>query len=372
MSESSYRRRLGSFLAEADVAINGDRPWDIQVHDSRFFRRALAQGSLGIGEAYMDGWWDCERLDELGSHVLRAELETKMLSAGDYLAVLKAKFSNLQKPTRARKVGKHHYNMGNKLYRLMLDKRMLYSCGYWRDADSLDEAQEAKLALACRKLRLQPGMRVLDIGCGWGGAAQYMAESYQVQVVGITVSEEQAQAAEERCQGLPVEIRMQDYREVSGRFDRICSFGMFEHVGYKNYGIFMQAARDLLEPDGLFLLHTIGGNLSVFHTDRWIEQYIFPNSMLPSPAQIAKAAEGRFVIEDWHNFGADYDTTLMSWYRNFRDNWDLLKEDYDQRFYRMWTYYLLLSAGGFRARINQLWQIVLSPNGVPGGYESIR
>ena len=249
---------------------------------------------------------------------------------------------------------------------------MIYTCAYWRKADTLDAAQEAKLSLVCDKLDLKPGMRVLDIGCGWGGLARFLAERHQVEVAGITVSKPQAEFAREICRGLPVEIRLQDYRELEGHYDRVVSLGMFEHVGVKNYRTFMRVARAHLEPDGLFLLHTIGSLRSNRDADAWIGRYVFPNSMLPSAAQICDAVEGRFVIEDWHNFGADYDTTLMHWCENFERGWPELAPRYGERFRRLWRYYLLSCAGTFRARRNQLWQIVLSPKGVPGGYRSLR
>jgi cyclopropane-fatty-acyl-phospholipid synthase len=279
---------------------------------------------------------------------------------------------NLQRRSRAFQIGERHYDIGHDLFSHMLDKRLIYSCGYWKNASTLDEAQEAKLDLVCRKLHLTPGMRVLDIGCGWGGTAKFAAERYGVEVVGVTVSEEQANFAKELCRGSPVEIRLQDYRDVVGTFDRVLSLGMFEHVGPKNYLTFMSIARNSLADTGLFLLHTIGRNRSGSTTDPWLERYIFPNSMLPSARQICGAIEGSFVLEDWHNFGADYDKTLLNWCDKFDENWDALKRHYDQRFYRMWKYYLLSSAGAFRARKSQLWQLVLSPQGVPGGYRSPR
>jgi cyclopropane-fatty-acyl-phospholipid synthase len=320
----------------------------------------------------MDGWWDCERLDEFFTRILAAELDTKVEPWKDAWRVLRARLVNLQRPSRAFQIGRRHYDIGNDLFARMLDKRMIYSCGYWKDASTLDDAQEAKLDLVCRKLGLQPGMRVLDIGCGWGGTAAFAAERYGVSAVGITVSEEQVKLARERWRGLPVEFRLQDYRDLDGAFDRILSIGMFEHVGRKNYDTFMRVVRSHLADDGLFLLHTIGGNRSVSRNDPWSERYIFPNSMLPSARQIAAAIEGTFVLEDWHGFGADYDTTLMHWHRNVERHWGELKDRYDERFHRMWTYFLLSSAGGFRARKDQLWQLVLSPHGVPGGYRAPR
>ncbi len=372
MGRDSLREKAERLLSFADVVIGGGRAWDVEVHHERALARVLAQGSLGLGESYMDGWWDCDQLDEFVHRILRAELETRVKPWAGFLGGLKARLIDLQKGSRAFQIGQRHSDIGNDLYLRMLDNRMIYSCAYWNHASTLDEAQEAKLDLVCRKLGLQPGMRVLDIGCGWGGTAQFAAERYQVEVVGITVSEEQVRYGRDLCRGLPIEIRLQDYRDLEGTFDRILSLGMFEHVGCKNYAAFMGVVRRCLKDDGLFLLHTIGANRALTKVDPWLERYIFPNSMLPSAKQICAAGAGLFVLEDWHSFGADYDKTLMHWFRNFDENWDSLKGDYDERFYRMWKYYLLFCAGSFRARRNQLWQIVLSPKGVPGGYRAPR
>jgi len=370
MPESTFRHRIAGLLDLAGIRIDGPDPHDIRVHDPRLFGRVLAGGSLALGEAYMDGWWDCRRLDEFFARVLRARLDDRVRSRTWLWAALKARLLNRQTLRRAARMARHHYDLGNDLYRRMLDRRMIYSCGFWSGARDLDEAQERKLELVCRKLGLGPGMRVLDIGCGWGGAARYAAERYGVEVVGITVSRRQAELAREVCAGLPVEIRLQDYREVTGTYDRIFSLGMFEHVGPRNHRAFMEVVRRCLAPDGLFLLHTIGGNRSVRRTEAWMDRYIFPGSVLPSARDIAGAAEGLFVLEDWHGFGPDYDRTLMQWYRNFLDGWNELKSRYDERFRRMWTYYLLSCAGSFRARRNQVWQVVLSSAGVVGGYRA--
>jgi cyclopropane-fatty-acyl-phospholipid synthase len=368
MSSNKSRQKIERLLSLADIQIGGGRPWDLQVHHDRFYERVLAEGSLGLGESYLDAWWDCDRLDEFFYRILRIDLESKIKQRLRFIDVLQAKLVNFQKPSRAFEIGQRHYDVGNDLYRCMLDKHLVYSCAYWKDTSTLDEAQEAKLDLVCRKLNLQPGMRVLDIGCGWGGTAKFAAQHYHVEVVGITVSEEQVKCANELCRDLPVEICLQDYRGLEGRFDRILSIGMFEHVGYKNYLTYMRVVREHLRNDGLFLLQTIGRNRSGSTTDRWISRYIFPNSMLPSAKQICAAIEGLFVIEDWQSFGSDYDKTLMNWFRNFHENWDSLAKNYGERFYRMWKYYLLSCAGSFRARQNQLWQSVLSPRGVEGGY----
>ena len=372
MFQSHFHRKIEDLLALADVQIDGDRPWDIQVHDGNLYRRILASGSLGLGEAYMDGWWDCERMDDFFHRVLRAGLEGRLKEWTQVWSILQAKLFNLQKISRAYQIGQRHYDIGNELYERMLDRRMIYSCGYWRETADLDEAQEAKLDLVCRKLELKEGMRLLDIGCGWGGTAKFAAESYGAEVVGITVSEEQVELGQKICLGLPVEIRLQDYRDLNEQFDRILSIGMFEHVGVKNYRAFMQTVSRCLKEDGLFLLHTIGRNWSTFRNDPWMERYIFPNSMLPSAKQISAASEGLFTLEDWHNFGADYDRTLMAWFANFEAGWEEIKAQYDERFHRMWKFYLLASVGTFRSRQNQLWQVVLSPTGVEGGYRAPR
>jgi len=366
------RARVAQLLAMAGVRVDGDAPWDMRVHDSRVHARIVAHGSLGLGEAYMDGWWDAEDLDGFLFRVLDARLDGRVGGIDDAALYVQSKFMNLQNSLRARVVGERHYDLGNDLFRSMLGQRMVYSCGYWKNADDLDTAQEAKLDLVCRKLGLAPGMRVLDIGCGWGEALEFAATHYGVSGVGVTISNEQAQFARDLCAGLPVEIRLQDYRELDERFDRIWSIGMFEHVGVKNYRNYFEVTRRCLADDGLNLVHTIGGNESTNHTDPWIEKYIFPNSMLPSAMQIGAAHEGLFVMEDWHNFGADYDRTLMAWRANFESAWPGLRDEYGERFYRMWRFYLSASAATFRCRRNQLWQIVLSPNGVTQGYPSLR
>ena len=366
-----FEERAARLLEPADVQLDGNRPWDIRINHPGFIRRVMLQGTLGLGEAYMDGWWDCDQLDELFYRLAKANVDR---AVHDWRALLLQGISriiNLQTRRRARRVGERHYDLGNELFERMLDPRMLYSCGYWREARTLAEAQEAKLELIAKKLQLEPGMKVLDIGCGWGGAAAFLAERYGVEVTGVTISREQWEYAKGRWLDLPVKFLLQDYRDVTGTFDRAYSIGMFEHVGVRNYAEYMRVVRGLLKPDGLFLLHTIGRNESARHTNPWIAKYIFPNSMLPSIRQIGEAMEGRFVMEDWQNFGADYDRTLLAWHANFEAASDLPPQ-YDERFRRMWRLYLMMSAGGFRARRMQLWQLVLSPEGIGGVYHAPR
>lgn len=373
MGTGSYRTFCEEVLSAAGIAVNGGNPWDIHIKDGRFYKRAVREGNLGLGESYMDGWWECEQLDEFFHKLLRSPAEESVRKGVKHLLrELASLLFNLSSTARAFQIGERHYDIGNELYLRMLGRRMIYSCGYWERAEDLDAAQEAKLDLICRKIGLKAGDRVLDIGCGWGGFAQFAAEQYGASVVGITVSKQQALLARERCDGLPVEIRLQDYRDLDEPFDRIVSIGMFEHVGRKNYRTYMETAHRCLKDEGIFLLHTIGSGQSRSTVDPWISKYIFPNSLIPSMSQICSASEGLFVIEDCHNFGCFYDATLLSWFENFNKHWGTLHFSYGEKFYRMWKYYLLSCAGAFRARYLQVWQLILSQEGVRGGYCSIR
>ena len=365
-------RRATQLLATADIRVGGGRPWDMRVHHPHTFDRILTRGSLGLGESYVDGWWDCDQVDEFITRILRARLDEQVGRAGWLWASLKARLTNLQSQNRAWQVGELHYDLGNDLYEAMLDPSMAYSCAYWPQAQTLAQAQEAKLDLICQKLQLKPGMTLLDIGCGWGSLMFFAAEHYGAQCVGLTISKEQAKLGTEKAGHLPVRFELADYRQFNPdsaqRFDRIASVGMFEHVGHKNYAAYFDMARRSLRDDGLFLLHTIGKNRAGAGIDPWIEKYIFPNGVLPSASEIAYYSEDAFVMEDWHNFGEDYDKTLMAWHARFEAAWPGLEDRYGERFYRMWRYYLQCCAGTFRARDNQLWQVVLSPSGHAGGY----
>jgi cyclopropane-fatty-acyl-phospholipid synthase len=372
--ENSAYRTVEKVINQAGIQFNGTNPWDMQIHNKAFAEMVLANGSLGLGESYMSVYWDCEKLDEFFYRALRARLDAnfRVFSWQIMWQVLKAKLFNLQDKNGSLKVIEQHYQLGNDLFQNMLDSTMAYSCGYWKSAKSLTEAQIAKYDLIARKLGIKPGMKVLDIGCGWGGFAKYIAENYGADVVGITLSQNQAEYARNICKGLNVDIRVQDYRDVHEIFDRVVEIGMFEHVGEKNYREFMQIAYNCLNENGILMLHTIGANISSNRVDPWIERYIFPRGQLPSIAQIGSSIEGLFIMEDWHNFGADYDKTLMAWYQNFKANWPNIEASYSPTFYRMWTYYLLSCAGAFRARDIELWQVVLSKNGIFGGYTTVR
>ncbi len=372
-SPSAAQSLRTDLLAAGDIRLGGGRPWDIHVNNERLYSRVLAQGTLGLGESYMDGWWECDALDEMFFRAIRAKL-TRQVSFNfrTLFAIGSSLLFNLQTRRRARVVGERHYDLGNDFFAAMLGPTMQYSFGYFQGTEDLQVAQRLKMDLICRKLGLKPGMDLLDIGCGWGGLAKHAAENYGCRVVGVTISREQQAFAENFCQGLPVEIRLQDYREVNESFDRIVSVGMMEHVGAKNYRCFMQVVRRCLKEDGLFLCHTIGDSVTALQPDPWITRHIFPNSQLPSVAQVNRAAEGLFIAEDVHNFGAYYDRTLLAWERNFRLAWPQFKERHGERFLRMWRYYLLGCAGAFRARHIQLFQCLFSTDGVLGGYVAPR
>ncbi len=372
----ALQKTFEHLLQRADIKINGPRPWDINMHNPRTYRRVLMHGSLGLGESYMNGWWDSAALDEFFERLLRGNIDASRFNLlGKAALYFTQRFFNLQSIRRAFIVGEKHYDIGNDLYEAMLDSRLTYTCGYWKNAKNLEEAQEHKLRLTCEKLGLKPGMRVLDIGCGWGSFAIFAAKEYGVSVVGVTVSKEQIALGQKRAGDLQVELRLLDYRavpkEYGKTFDRVVSLGMFEHVGTKNYSEYFSMVDSVLKDDGLFLLHTIGTNDRYSGPDPWVNKYIFPNGILPTLLQVAGGAQGHFIMEDWHNFGSDYDKTLMAWYHNVEKAWDSLGTHYDERFRRMWRYYLLMCAGAFRARHIQLWQIVFS-RGARGGYVSVR
>ncbi len=351
-------------LAECGITVNGPDPWDIQVHDKDLYERVLHEQNLGLGEAYMEGWWDCQRIDQFIRRILEHRLDQKVRgNLKLMLSLLPGRLRNLQTRRKVRKLAHHHYDLDNDLFMAFLDRYNQYSCGYFKNTDDLEQAQIDKMDLICKKLQLGPGDHLLDIGCGWGGLARYAAEKYGCEVTGINISEEQLRYAAGFCKGLPVRVLNQDYRDMQGQYDKIVSVGMFEHVGHRNYRRFMRTVCRCLKPDGIALLHTIGTNISTPSCDPWISKYIFPYSMIPGIVHVGRAIEGWFVMEDWHNFGPYYDRTLMAWNQNFQQAWPRLRPRYDRRFKRIWEYYLLSCAGAFRVRDLQLWQIVLTKPG---------
>ncbi len=374
-------------LGSADIQINGNRPWDLHVLDERFHKRVLADNSLGLGEAYMEGWWKSQKVDETIYRMLQVRLRQQVKQPIQVVGLwLMAKIANRQNKRRSKEVAEVHYNLNNDLYRHMLGSTMAYTCGYWKNTNSLDQAQINKYDLICRKLDLKPQDEVLELGCGWGGFAKYAAEQYGCHVVAVNISEEQVKYAREHCPD-SVDVKLCDYRDVHAynptrkQFDKVVSIGMCEHVGVKNYKRWFQIVLEQMKEYSLFLLHTIGSDEYLEYCEPWLDKYIFPNGVLPSPKSLGTAVDGLFILEDWHDFGAYYDNTLMAWHENFEPYWQSSEEVRNaivpypaeqETFYRMWKYYLLSLAGAFRARYVSLWQLVLSKKGVRGVYSAVR
>ena len=379
MNHHKLKENIQSLINPAGIKINGSDPCDIKVQNDDLYERVIKNGALGLGEAYMGGWWDCDQLDEFVYRIIAAGLEHSVKS--NYKILLKIIIIQLFNPQtikRSKKVAKQHYDLGNDLYNKMLGRTMSYTCGYFNNTDSLDEAQDKKHDLICRKIGLKPGDKVLELGCGFGSFAYYAASHYGANITAVNISTEQIKYAQQLCGSLPVKIIQADYRNQSlynpsnQQFDHVVSIGLCEHVGHKNYRKLMQIAENQLKDEGFFLLHTIGANRTWLKTNAWITKYIFPNGMIPSIEQLGAAMGNLFVMEDWHNFGGDYEKTLKSWHANFINSWSEISDKYGERFFRMWNYYLLSCAGSFRARNMQLWQLVLSKKGISGKYRIIR
>lgn len=364
MTDKSAESDVRALLARAGVAVGGGRPWDIRVGDARFYKRVLTGGSLAAGETYVDGWWESDRLDEFFHRVFKAGLYERL--AFDPWSSLRLRARRILDgglPPRSSGGDGLRRVLGNDLFRAMLGARMSSTCAYWKDARGLDAAEEAKLELVCRKLELKPGLSVLDLGCGWGAFARYAAERHGVSVVGVDIADDQVALGRELCKGLPVALRVQDHREVRGRFDRVVSIGLMEHVPPKEHRASMAAAAQCLKADGIALVHAVARNAAGRARDPWLERTVLPRGAAPSLAGLAGAMEGSFVVEDVHNLGPHYDPTLLAWHENLALRWPELRGKYGDRLYRTLKFCLLSAAGSFRARRAQLFQIVLTRPG---------
>lgn len=368
------RKIVSDTLARAGIRIDGSNPWDIRVNDERFFSRAL-RGSLGFGESYMDGDWDADELDALFRRILRIDVgHSPLVILNRLWHDLRARLANLQSRRRSLAIAETHYDLDHRLYEKFLGPYNQYTCCFFNQASTLEEAEVEKLEMLCAKLELDKDDKVLDIGCGWGGFAKYAAETRGCEITGVSISKEQIAYAREYTAGLPVTIVEADYRDLPDmfggqQFDKVLICGMIEHVGYKNYRTIVSIVHRLLGDDGRFLLHTIGNCESTAIVDPWIEKYIFRNSMAPSMEQLAAAFVGLMVVQDWENYGLYYAPTLAAWQRNLEANWQDIaaiesERPFDERFRRMFNYYLLSSKAAFETEYLHLWQIVLSKKGL--------
>ncbi len=325
--------------------------------DSRAtLRRLLVNPRLAFGELYMDGHWQPADGDLMGT----LKVAMTMIGSAETPAwirrprILLAKLHELNSPLRARRRVSHHYDLDHALYAAFLDRDLHYSCAYFHAPDlSLEAAQQAKCAYIAAKLDLRPGARVLDIGCGWGSLALYLAEHHGAQVTGVTLSTEQLDVAKMRAKqrGLQqqVKFRLQDYRKVEGEFDAVVSVGMFEHVGRPQYPIYFRHMQRLLTSTGTALLHTIGRTSPPGALNPWIDKYIFPGGYIPAASEVLAASEpSRLILTDFEVWRLHYAHTLAEWRRRFNLRRAEFERRYGARFCRMWDFYLAVSEAGFR------------------------
>ncbi len=343
----------------------------MRLSDPTLYRKLFFNPELHAGEAYMDGRLSFE---DSGLRDFLTLFSINRLALGSYPLqhVLRRISRMLKKFQQANRVGQaqqnvaHHYDLGNDFYKLFLDDDMHYSCAYFRDdGDSLEAAQRNKMRLLAAKLGLKPGQRVLDIGCGWGGLGLYLAGLEDIEVLGVTLSEEQHALAQQRARdaGLEGRVRfeLRDYREVEGRFDRIVSVGMFEHVGVHHYGEFFAKINDLMPDDGLMMLHSIGHMSPPGTASPWLRKYIFPGAYSPALSEVFEVVEQHSLwVTDLEFLRVHYAKTLLEWDRRFQANRAQIEAMYDARFARMWEFYLISAEMMFRTGSQLVFQMQLS------------
>ncbi len=345
------RRPVEHIFSRAGVSINGTKPWDIRVNDNRFYRDVLINGSLGLGESYMRQQWTTDDLEGLFYRLCSSDLEkTSRRIPSQHFSRLFDFFINRQSHARAKSNAEHHYNLGNDLFFEFLGKFKNYSCGYFENADTLDEAQAAKMHKLCQLLDLKKGDRLLDVGGGWGEFAKFAATQYDCDVTSINIAQEQINHAREHCRDTAVEIVKSDYRDMTGTYNKIAVVAMFTHVGHKNYRVFMQTMSGLLEPGGKMVMETVGGLESKTRCEPWTDKYIFPGGLIPSMEQIDHSVRGLFKRDSVHEFGHHYAVTLQHWHRNFIEAWPRLRAHYSESMRLMFEYFFLSVAGDFRAK----------------------
>lgn len=354
---------ISNLLEKMDIQVGGNRAWDIQIHSPDFARRVMTMGGLGLGDSYIEGDWDANSVDSFINHILRARLDKEIKSFGMSISSLKSRFHSLAKGQKPWKFQDVLRNLPNEFFEAILGTNMSFTSGYWAaGAKTLEEAQQARRDMTCKKLNLKQGMRLLDAGSGWGGFSAFAAEHYGVECVCISSFKGQHEWASQHYAHLPIEFVQNESLMLDGMFDCIVSIDRFEHLPQKNYRVYLEMGDRILEEDGLLLLQSTGKNERRLNGKHWFDTHILQNNSLPTIAQIAGATNGLFVMEDMHNFGSDYDKTLMAWYQNFEAAWPALQKQYkfDEKLYRTWKYYLLSSAGAYRANDLQQWQCIFS------------
>lgn len=373
-SAFSVERRVRAEFERAGITIGGHAAHDLRVLDPSFFRRIAMNPAYELGQTYVDGLWECDAIDRMMTKLLAAGVGQSFEHGRQFFVrSLVAKAHNLQSRLRAKIVIDRHYDLGDELFAAMLDESMAYTCAIFETPEtSLADAQQAKMRVLCNKLELASGETFLDIGCGWGGLLDHAARVNGARVTGITISKNQHATATERVRHHPgASVRLMDYRDLpkqGERYAKVAAVEMIEAVGPKNYETFFRSVHDVMEPGGRFVLQCFISHRSVYVCNEWFDRHIFPNGVSPSLAFLSRASESTFgapsVIED---IGLHYDPTLMAWNDNFEAAYpSLVRYGYDERFRRMWRFYLTSLAGVFRAKHLRCYQIVYEKPGHRG------
>ena len=344
---------------------------EVRLTDDSIVKQLAQKPVLALGEGYMDGRIDVapDQLYGVLALLIRNQQSGDMPKWFDAVQALRGWTSSIEQrntPRRSQKNVQHHYDISDDLYRLFLDEDMQYSCAYFARPDmTLEEAQKAKKVHIARKLRIQPGMSVLDIGCGWGGMALTLARDYGARVTGVTLSENQLATAQARAKAMGLEDRatfvLRDYRKVDSQFDRIVSVGMLEHVGYPQLDVYFRKLEDILAPDGIALIHTIGHVSQPQPTSLWLDKYIFPGGYVPSLSEVSASIEKTSLwAADVEVLRGHYGPTLNHWRQRFEAALPKVREMYDETFVRMWRFYLVACEASFEEMFQGVFHLQLS------------